>query len=219
MLRLEEAMPDLDPFDFGEFSWPSGSDDLFDTSGSWTGHALLDWQRDTVTGRQEGFRRSAEILVDHVLKHRGDLDFLIYPIANNWRHHIELSLKSLLVALYRLRDEPANPPRGHDLLRLWEKARPMLEAAFPDEPADDAENVDRVLCQLHAADPGGQDFRYHRRADGRLALEGIDRLDVRAMHDALIRVSNFLDGAAERVWYDLDVKDDLDRELRRDYGP
>jgi hypothetical protein len=57
MLRLEEAKPDLDPFDFSEFPWPSGSDDLFDTSGSWTGHALLDWQRDTVTGRQEGFRR------------------------------------------------------------------------------------------------------------------------------------------------------------------
>jgi hypothetical protein len=41
-----------------------------------------------------------------------------------------------------------------------EQARPMLESTFPDEPADDTENVDRVLRQLHAADPGGQDVRY-----------------------------------------------------------
>lgn len=211
-------MSDSGQLDAGDFPWPGDDDDLFDTSGPWTGHAVLDWQRDTVVGRMEGNRRAAEVLVDHVLRHRGDLDFLIYPIANCWRHHIELQLKSLLSSLRRLLGEPAKPSRGHDVLKLWHQVQPRLASAFPDESSEDQENVARVLRQLHSADPDGQNFRYHRRTDDSLALAGIERLDVRAWHDALSRVSNFLDGARGRVSYDQDAKDDLEREMRRDCG-
>ena len=75
-------MSSSDPFDLTDFPWPCNDDDLFDTSGPWTGHAVLDWQRNAVSGRMDGYRRAAEVLVEHVLKHRGDLDYLIFPIAN-----------------------------------------------------------------------------------------------------------------------------------------
>lgn len=212
-------MPTSDQFDPDESLWPRDTDDLLDTSGPWTGHALLDWQRGTGTGRMEGFRRAAEVLVGHVLQRRGDLDFLFYPIANCWRHHIELQLKSLVVALNRLLDAPAAPPRGHDVMKLWDQVRPKLATAFPKEPPRDAENVDRVLRQLHAVDPDGQNFRYHRRTDGSLALPDVDRVDIRAWHGALIRVSNYLDGAAGQVSYHQEMKDDLKREAVYGDGP
>jgi len=212
-------MSTSDPFDLTDFPWPSNDDDLFDTSGPWTGHAVLDWQRDTVVGRMEGYRRAAEVLVEHVLQHRGDLDFLIYPIANCWRHYVELRLKSLLTALRRFLDEPDGTVRGHDVLKLWREVQPRLASAFPDEPPSDAANVGRVVQQLHSADPDGQNFRYHRRTDGSLALTGIDRVDVRAWHGALLRVSNFLEGAAGRLSEYQELKDDLEREMRGDYGP
>jgi hypothetical protein len=219
ILHLEVPMSSSEQFDLTNFPWPSDTDDLFDTSGPWTGHALLDWQRDTVVGRMEGFRLAAEVLVDHVLQRRGDLDFLIYPIANCWRHHIELQLKNLLTALQRFLDEPNNPPRGHDVLKLWREVQPRLASAFPDEPLNDMEHVDRVLRQVHTVDPDGQNFRYHRRTNGRLALEGVDRLDIRAWHGGLIAVSNFLGGASDQVSYHQDLKDDYEQEMGREYGP
>jgi hypothetical protein len=212
-------MSTSDPFDLTDFPWPGNDDDLFDTSGPWTGHAVLDWQRDTVVGRMEGYRRAAEVLVEHVLRHRGDLDFLIYPIANCWRHHVELQLKSLLTALRQFLDEPDGTVRGHDVLKLWREVQPRLASAFPDEPPSDAANVGRVVQQLHSADPDGQNFRYHRRTDGSLALAGIDRVDVRAWHGALQAVSNFLEGASGQLSEYQDIKDDLEDEMRGDYGP
>lgn len=95
-------------FDLDDFRWPDSSESLLDTSGPWTGHALLHWQRDAVFGRAEGFKRAAEVLVEHVLVHRSDQDFLIYPIANSWRHSLELRLKALIVDLRQLLDSPAN---------------------------------------------------------------------------------------------------------------
>jgi hypothetical protein len=56
-------MSTSDSFDLTDLAWPSDDDDLFDTSGPWTGHAVLDWQGDTVVGRVEGYRRAAEVLV------------------------------------------------------------------------------------------------------------------------------------------------------------
>ena len=69
------------------------------------------------------------------------------------------------------------------------------------------------------ADPDGQNFRYHRRTDGSLALSGIGRVDVRAWHVALLAVSNFLEGAADRLSEYQELKDDLESEMRGDYSP
>ena len=38
-------------------------------------------------------------------------------------------------------------------------------------------------------------------------------------HGALLRVSNFLEGAAGRLSEYQELKDDLEREMRGDYGP
>ena len=36
------------------------------------------------------YRRAAEILAEHVLAHRGDLDLVVFPLAGCWRQHVEL---------------------------------------------------------------------------------------------------------------------------------
>ena len=207
-------MSDSDQFDLGTFPWPGSDDDLLDVSGPWTGHAILDWQRDTVIGRMEGYRRAAEVLVQHALEHRADLDFLIYPVANCWRHHIELQLKYLLPILKRLLGEPAGSIKGHDVVKLWDEVQPRLASAFPEEPRADSDNVGRLLRQLHNLDPDGQNFRYHRRTDGSLALTNIGRLDIQTWHKVLVRVSNFLSAAADHTSYHQEIKDELERDMR-----
>jgi hypothetical protein len=189
-------------FDLENFPWPNAGEDLLDTSGSWTGHALLDWQRDVAFGRAVGFSRAAEMFVRHVLAHSSDLDFLVYPIANNWRHSLELRLKTLIVALTALVDEPPALPRGHDLMKLWREARAGIETAHPEEGTDALDHAEPLLGQLHALDPDGQNFRYYRRTDGSPALVGVDRLDIRAFHDGLTAVANLLSGATDQIGYD-----------------
>lgn len=201
-------------FDLDSYRWPSAEEDLLDTSGPWTGHALLDWQRDAIFGRAEGFKRSAEVLVEHVLAERSDLDFLIYPIANNWRHCLELLLKALLADLRRLFDEPVKQPRGHDLMKLWSEVRVRIEKAHPEEGTDALEHAERLLRQLHTLDPDGQNFRYHRRMDGTLALVDVDRLDVRAFHNGLTAVAHLLGGATDQIDNDLEIKWEMEREYR-----
>jgi hypothetical protein len=44
-------------------------------------------------------------------------------------------------------------------------------------------------------------------------------VDVRAWHGALLRVSNFLERAVGRLSEYQALKDDLEREMRGDYGP
>lgn len=191
-------MANSDQFDLG-LAWPSSEDDLFNVSGPATGHAIFDWRRDTIVGRMDGYRRAAEVLAEHALAHPGDLAFLVYPIANCWRHHIELQLKDLLRLLQELLGEAVTSTRGHNVLGLWQEVEPRLVAAYPEEPHVDDDNIGRILHQLHTLDPDGQNFRYHRRTDGSVPLKDIDRLDVRAWHNVLIGVSNFLQGTADMV--------------------
>jgi hypothetical protein len=105
----------------------------------------------------------------------------------------------LLRLLQELLGEAVTSTRGHDVLELWQEVEPKLVAAYPEEPGVDDANIGRILRQLHTLDPDGQNFRYHRRTDGSVPLKDIDRLDVRAWHNVLIGVSNFLQGTADMV--------------------
>ena len=115
-------------------AWPSSEDDLLDVSGPSAGHAVLDWRRDTIVGRMDGYRRAAEVLAEHALANPGDLAFLVYPIANCWRHHIELQLKDLLRRLQELLGEGVTSTRGHNVRGLWQEVQPRLVAAYPEDP-------------------------------------------------------------------------------------
>jgi len=192
-----------------EFRWPSANDDLLDTSGSWTRHAEFDWRRDTIVGRMEGYHRAALVLAEQTIRHPSDINFLIYPIVNCWRHHIELQLKALLPVLQKFLDEPVNERPGHSILRLWEEVEPRLRRADPHKP-EDLEHAGRLIRQLHDLDPDGQNFRYHRRRDGTLALAGKDRIDIEVLQNCLDGVSNFLYGAHDKICHDQEVRDALE---------
>ena len=107
-------------------AWPERDHNLGATGADWTSHALIGWQEGEVGGRIAGYRRAAEILAEHVLAHRGDLDLVVFPLAGCWRQHVELRLKDLLADLQVLLGRPAEPRHHHDIERLWEEVRPLL---------------------------------------------------------------------------------------------
>ncbi len=59
--------------------WPSAESDLRRAPTSARPAAHFDAAWDNEVGRVEGYRLAAEVLVRHMVGHRGDRDFLIYP--------------------------------------------------------------------------------------------------------------------------------------------
>jgi hypothetical protein len=59
-----------------EVPWPRLGDVLFSNDGGWF-NACVGWTHDQWVGYAEGYRRAANILVQHVLDTVRDQDFLI----------------------------------------------------------------------------------------------------------------------------------------------
>jgi hypothetical protein len=191
--------------------WPYRAHDLRAIGTNWTSHALVGYQ--SGWDRAHSYRRAAEILAEHVSTHRADVDSVFFAFAACWRHCIEVQLKSLLADLRRLFDVDAGAPRHHDVLQLWNEARPLLVRAHPDEERRDRSVVGRLLHQLADLDPLGEDFRYARRKDGSTSLGGVDSIDITAFHAGMLAMSTYLDAALDMTADDLANKADYEGYL------
>lgn len=200
-----EALTDQD------MAWPRPGHDLRALTEPPSLHAALDARWGNAYGRAEGYRRAANVLLEHLMGRAIDVDFLVYPFAHCWRHHIELQLKLLLPELRRLQEEdpPEDNDFGHRLSMLWDRVRKLLRAAFPADSAAEIKVVTRVIGQLHQLDPNGESFRYFKTSNGRLALKGHNVVDLATFHDSLAGVSSFLDAALMQTTYHLDTKSDM----------
>ena len=130
---------------------PRKSDVLFGSRTDWQAYACVASGFDDII-YQDGYRQAALHLVEYLCDKGNEQDFLVYPIIYLYRHHIELTLKSIIRTAYSLLDEAvignrSDPLTQHDLSKLWASARPLLNAvseiadnsAFP---LDDLEGID-----------------------------------------------------------------------------
>src|SRR6266849_4811827 len=119
-------------------------------------------------GYTEGYRRGARLLVEHVIEHQRNQDYLVYPILFLYRHHIELAVKNIIRRAPYLLDRPLtqaeeNHLNKHRLDLLWQDLRPMINAIGktagwgPFDPAD-LEGIDDYIAQLSAMDPDSYAF-------------------------------------------------------------
>ena len=148
---------------------PRKSDVLFGSGADWQANACVNGIDDS-TAYQDGYRRAALHLAEHVCDAGRGQDFLVYPIVYLYRHHIELTLRSIIsVACFlvdhTLTERDLNTLGRHDLAKLWKLARPLLNpicalGGSPSLPPDDLDGIDFYIMQLHRHDPDGQRFRY-----------------------------------------------------------
>jgi len=96
------------------------------------------------------------------LKTEWEQDFLVFPIAFLYRHHIELTLKRLIIlgallADQRLTEVEKKHLKRHRLDFLWSILKGLLVAVY-DLPKEDIEGIESYVSQLNQVDPESQSF-------------------------------------------------------------
>lgn len=192
----------------GRSPWPKSGNDPFalDTSYSSRLIACLNFTHDAPWGGYaEGFRRLADIGVDHIERTGRDHDYLVYPILFGYRHYTELSLKEIIRDARQFLDKEGSVPETHNLEHLWNTAEPLLE-----EIADSPETFRDVReCIAHFArlDPISESFRYPVKKTGELTLpKQLHNLDLGQTRAVMERLASFLDAATTHTSVELEHK-------------
>ena len=99
----------------------------------------------------EGYREAAQALFKHIDQSPVvPVNFMLFPLAHLWRHHVELSLKQI-IAIGRCVDGGAwgFPDNQHGLTKLWEEAKPYVIQCGPPGDTGATGVVANVEANIH----------------------------------------------------------------------
>jgi hypothetical protein len=143
-----------------------------------------------------GYKRAAELLIEHVLNDKAGFDTLIYPILFLYRQCLELQLKSLIKNGSCLLDSPKAAPTTHNLTNLWGDCKKILEKIFDgNDDQRSLKEIGKIIIQLSKIDPSAQAFRYPKDINGNESLSGVSHINIKAVSDIIGAIIDLLDGA------------------------
>lgn len=182
---------------------------LLASDSDWHNNACLNYMPDHGTAYTEGYRRAADILINHIDESGRDQDFLVYPVLFLYRHHLELLIKQIIGLALALAEDPDKhqyKKDDHNLNNLWPLAQKLILEVDDSYRPSDFKIVKEVVKALHQADERATDFRYARRNDGIRSLEGIHYVNARRFGEKMGEASDLLDGVDNGLRYLLDCK-------------
>ncbi|WP_219468952.1 hypothetical protein, partial [Nonomuraea rhizosphaerae] len=148
---------------------------------------------------------------------RGEGHSLIFPFLMCWRHYVEIRLKSLINLVQQGLGNEIDVPGTHNLAKLWEKTESLIAATEAFDDDESTRHVRRLILQLHALDPTAQEARYPITTKGRPTFDKVDRLDMRAIHEAMEGVAKYLTGTDVGLTEHFRYRQELVEEFRYDW--
>ena len=139
---------------------------VFAAGDPWHLNACLNWSRDPKLIYSEGYKMAAELLIRSIEERKGFPDFLVYPVCQLYRQHLELKLKEILRYLKDLGHYKQGIPKTHRLQKLWAECAPLLIKHNYLENDDDPEwvkNVAECMRRFEEIDPEAQAFSLRHR--------------------------------------------------------
>lgn len=176
---------------------PFGSFLSTDASDAWAGGVgVLDKWAISRYGYAEGYRRGARMLAEASCSEPAEeADRLVFPVLFLYRHALELKIKNCLVSGYTYLASDSEPPRLHDLLKLWGNLVDIGEQCGVAVSGSRADKALWVVTELQRLDtPGGTAWRYSHQTDG---SQGPLEADGRKVD--LLHVSDLVDEAIETL--------------------
>jgi hypothetical protein len=183
----------------GELPWPKPGSSILAVRRNGHGCACLRWAQGQWYGYEEGYRRAAHVLYEHIAATSTGMDTLVFPLIYLWRHAIELQLKKVIANGRRLRDVVPHIPKTHDLVRLWKLAQTEI-TALDEAVIPETEVVDHVLDELQQLDPEATGFRHPEDNKGQPNLTSPPSLlDLDNVQEILTDVHTFLECANAEI--------------------
>ncbi len=145
----------------------------------------------------EGFAEAARILIGLVVKNETSfpVDHMIYPIAFNIRHSVELRLKAAINDLSSVRKERSMPffncESTHDISFLWRYFRD--QANFKDQRYKIFLNkIEPYISDIASIDSTGQTFRYPLSNESKKHLVETGNINILTLGICFEELNNFL---------------------------
>jgi hypothetical protein len=182
-----------------QLPWPTEGDVLFTEDEKAWSSACLGWSHNDWFGYTEGYRRAAELLLDHVLTNRRDHDTLVYPIVYLSRHYLEIKLKYLLLAASRLLDRDISIRTTHHLTDTWRDLRPLLKEIFGGQDRGELGAVEAVVREFDLRDGQSMRFRYPEDKKGETHQKGPSRVSLVKFRSTMRNVSSFLEACDSAI--------------------
>jgi len=163
-----------------------------------------------------GYKTAADELIQHALasKNAGRLDTLIFPILFLYRQYIELELKWVFL-VYSDADRSVKKSVisdvGHNLIKLWQKARAiLLEDATPKEQQD-VNIVEDYIEQFHKLDESSFSFRYPITKNLDQILNDERRINLPNLRQRMDELYHFFNGADGKLSITRDYRQDMEK--------
>ncbi len=174
-------------YDSGEIELPKNGD-MPIKQGGFHLYAKSDWR-----ARAWGFNKAADILTNHFQKTLYGGDLVIYPIVYLYRHHLELSLKDIIIRGNNLLDKPIPLEFDHSLNKLWNYCQLILPQIGIPTDIPEAKPFENCLKQLDQVDSQANAFRYPVTKKGKPMLTTLDSVDLDNLRIVIARMSFFIE--------------------------
>ena len=139
-----------------------------------------------------GYKLAGDILVQSAYADRADRPNLIFPALFNYRHYIELALKSFIEEHGHLASVSLGT-KSHKLLSLWSMFKLIIiqSSADPADPATLA--VENCVREFDRLDTSSTTFRYATNLQGIAPSLPRDGLDLVGLHDVMNGIENYFE--------------------------
>lgn len=173
-----------------------------------------------------GYYEAAKILADTALK-SSSKNILFYPICFNYRHYVELHLKSLIELTEELylkmellgyakgvlhKTSEKNLDEVHSIEVLFGYFEKRLNLVTVNNEVFDT-NIRKYIMQLHSIDSDGQIFRYHLRTNKQESFPASQQYDLKNISDRMEEVNKLLFGVDTWIDHYIEISDSMISEM------
>jgi len=203
-------------------AWPQKGAKLFTSDGPPHDFSMIGWGDGGDASHQyvlytDGYKTAADELVQRLLASEtvGRRDTHIFPILFLYRQFIELELKWIFL-VYSDADASAKKKlirgeRAHDLINLWEKAKPIvLESATLQE---DVAIVEDYIMQFNELDKSSSSFRYPINKNLEQILDNQQRINLPNLRQRMDELYHFFTGLDVMLSNIRDYRQDMEKYL------
>lgn len=167
----------------------------------------------------DGYKDAANILAKHIAENHTTIDTVFFPLAYLFRHHVELTLKTIILIGCKLTPMEKSDHYIHNLHDLWIRARSHIEIVWKNSDQEILlNNVAKIIEEFNSIDKSCTAFRYPFDKKNQESLDGTTHINIINFCEVANKLCNFLDSCVAGMENLLDEKLSYQAEIQKYYN-